>query len=68
MTFLAGMRNQPFSSCVCMEMTVLVGWTNQLQKDISPQMNHSEWAHITEVDNLQGVPPTGGEGESMVTP
>ena len=23
---------------------------------------------ITEVDNLQGVPPTGGEGETMVTP
>ena len=22
----------------------------------------------TEVDNLQGVPPTGGEGETMVTP
>ena len=23
---------------------------------------------ITEVDNLQGVPPTGDEGETMVTP
>ena len=23
---------------------------------------------LTEVDNLQGVPPTGGEGETMVTP
>ena len=23
---------------------------------------------VTEVDNLQGVPPTGGEGETMVTP
>ena len=23
---------------------------------------------ITEVDDLQGVPPTGGEGETMVTP
>ena len=25
-----------------------------------------EW--VTEVGNLQGVPPTGGEGETMVTP
>ena len=25
-------------------------------------------AKLTEVDNLQGVPPTGGEGETMVTP
>ena len=24
-------------------------------------------AVVTEVDNLQGVPPTGGEGETMVT-
>ena len=23
---------------------------------------------LTEVDNLQGVPPTGGEGETMVNP
>ena len=23
---------------------------------------------LTEVDNLQVVPPTGGEGETMVTP
>ena len=23
---------------------------------------------LTEVDNLQGVPPTGDEGETMVTP
>ena len=23
---------------------------------------------LTEVDNLQGVPPTEGEGETMVTP
>ena len=27
-----------------------------------------ETARLTEVDNLQGVPPTGGEGETMVTP
>ena len=24
--------------------------------------------NLTEVDNLQGLPPTGGEGETMVTP
>ena len=24
--------------------------------------------NLTEVDNLQGVPPTGGEGETMMTP
>ena len=24
--------------------------------------------NLTEVDNLQGVPPTGGEGETMVNP
>ena len=24
--------------------------------------------HLAEVDNLQGVPPTGGKGETMVTP
>ena len=23
---------------------------------------------VTEVDNLQGVPPTGGESETMMTP
>ena len=26
------------------------------------------WKFVTEVDNLQGVAPTGGEGETMVTP
>ena len=25
-------------------------------------------ARLVEVDNLQAVPPTGGEGETMVTP
>ena len=31
-------------------------------------MNPSQFWQLTEVDNLQGVPPTGGEGETMVTP
>ena len=26
------------------------------------------YKEVTEIDNLQGVPPTGGEGETMVTP
>ena len=29
---------------------------------------HLFMALITDVDNLQGVPPTGGEGEKMKTP
>ena len=35
----------------------------------STSMNSlGNWMKLTEVDNLQGVPPTGGEGETMVTP
>ena len=30
--------------------------------------HRNEQCRITEVDNLQGVPPTEGEGETMVTP
>ena len=34
---------------------------------LSPQQP-GHGSRLTEVDNLQGVPPTGGEGETMVTP
>ena len=46
-----------------------VGYTLQHAKQIIKAMKIKHYHNrITEVDNLQGVPPTGGEGETMVTP
>ena len=38
---------------------------HKTQQTISPQRGDLP---LTDVDNLQGVPPTGGEGETMGTP
>ena len=51
----------------------IIGKLNFLEKSTHPDISVSmhQCAHfsesLTEVDSLQGVPPTGGEGETMVT-
>ena len=37
-------------------------------KHPNPVPDGEKSTQLTQVDNLQGVPPTGGEGETMVTP
>ena len=44
---------------------------NEEEKSIEDERSFGESSieeGVTEVDNLQGVPPTAGEGETMVTP
>ena len=45
------------------------GWCDailEIPNDITNPLGGTK--KLTQVDNLQGVPPTGGEGETVVTP
>ena len=52
----------------CGEPSLYMGFQFMNDVGLSFDDEMENQSQVTEVHNLQGVPPTGGEGETMVTP